>query len=346
MRLATSLRRTTVAASLGFAAACSDTTSPPAGSVSFDAAHALAIVDPMAAVFEEPVFKSFDAAGSYFEAFFRSDLTTPASLASVGGAFLPQLTRPLSPAATMAAGAIPDDAKGKTFVYDIAAHTYVAYPAATGAPAMGVRFVLYTWQSGTGQPASPLVRIGYVDIAPLDPNIGSPQPTMIQIVRDTPRLIVAAFAVSHSTGAGVHTFGIHGSATNGTAFVDIALDGTEAGDAGRHHLVYNTRLASEFDDVSVSEQLTYDQATVSQTGKLELAYEGHTLTDESVATGARVRFDGQLYANVVFPPAGPGEVQYLKPDGTPLAQQEIIGLNALLERVAVATFVWISLAFP
>ena len=51
-----------------------------------------------------------------------------------------------------------------------------------------------------------------------------------------------------------------------------------------------------------------------------------------MASGAEVKFDGALYASVLFPHTSTDETQYLKPDGTPLPQQEIADLNELPAR--------------
>jgi len=126
----------------------------------------------------------------------------------------------------------------------------------------------------------------------------------------------------------------------------IELSGAQSGAAGQHHLVYNTTLSSSPPGVSASEQLTSDQATASQGGRLTLSYEGHTLSDESARSGAEVKFDGNLYAQMIFPATINDPTQYLRPDGTPLAQQEIVDLNTLIDRAVVANFFWIALAWP
>jgi hypothetical protein len=226
-------------------------------------------------------------------------------------------------------------------VFDLGTRTYVPDPAATGAPPTGVRFLLYA--SDQLGPTSPLARIGLVDIAPAE---GSADAVELVVIRDAPRAVVADFAVGHSVVAGVNDFAIEGSATDARTVALIELTGTESGTGNDHHLTYNTSLSSGDLGISAREQLVFDQATATESGRLELSYDGHTLTDESVATGAEVRFDGGLYARIVFPRTVDVEPQYLKPDGTPLTRQEIADLNALLERVIVADFFWISLAFP
>ncbi len=61
------------------------------------------------------------------------------------------------------ANAIPVSALGKTFVYNLSTDQYEV-SGLTGAPANGVRFLLYALEPGTGIVADPLVQVGWVDI--------------------------------------------------------------------------------------------------------------------------------------------------------------------------------------
>ncbi|MFQ5746168.1 MAG: hypothetical protein ACE5HF_02985 [Gemmatimonadota bacterium] len=58
----------------------------------------------------------------------------------------------------------PANLLGKTFVWDTATAAYVVDSTLTGAPANGVRFLLYAIDPFTGKPASPLNQIGHVDL--------------------------------------------------------------------------------------------------------------------------------------------------------------------------------------
>jgi hypothetical protein len=57
----------------------------------------------------------------------------------------------------------PSDALGKTFVWDEATDAYVA-SAVTGAPANGIRIILYVADPNTGMPFEPLQPIGNLDL--------------------------------------------------------------------------------------------------------------------------------------------------------------------------------------
>lgn len=153
--------------------------------------------------------------------------------------------------------------------------------------------------------------------------------------------------MTHATVNGVNVFRIEGSAVDGfTSDDNIEVEGTESGADGHHLLVYNTTIGSTSLGVSSAEQLTFDQANATQSGALELRYDGHRFSDKSVSVGTEVEFDGLLYARVLFPTTPETAPRYLKADGTPLSAGEIAALNALLNRVQVASFFWDDLAYP
>ena len=315
MRFTPSFRRALVIA-MTLAAACRDSTSPAPVPISFDAAHARARVEPLAKIFDQPIFISFQGALTHFEGYFRSG------------------------------GSLPDNVKGKTFVYDVGSQSYVIDPAASGVPAGEVRFVLYAWDGGNGRPAAPLTRAGYVDLADVSTGATAPRQVEVIVVREAPRLVAADFVVMHNVANGVNVFGIEGSATDGFTVGIVELDGTLSGAPGQHHLVYNVRLGNSPEDLSASEQLISDQATASQGGSLALVYDGHTFSDQSVGNGTELRFDGSLYARVLFPTNPQEQTRYVRPDGTSLPADDVANVSALLERVVVANFFWINLAWP
>lgn len=310
-----SFRRALVA-TMTLLAACRDSTSPAPPVITFDAAHARARVEPLAKIFDLPIFTSFQGALSYIEPDFRSG------------------------------GSIPDSVRGKTFIYDVGSHSYVLDPPAGGVPAGEVRFVLYAWESGSGQPSTPLARVGYVDLAAVNSEATGPRLTEVIVVREGPRLVAADFIVMHNVVNGAQLFGIEGSATDGFTVGLVELDGTESGAPGQHDLVYNVSFSNSPTDLSVAEELIFDQPTASQSGSLALSYDGHTFSDASVANGAELRYDGSLYARALFPTNPQEQTQYLRPDGSSLTAEEITNVNALLLRVVAANFFWVNLAWP
>jgi hypothetical protein len=72
---------------------------------------------------------------------------------------------------------IPPGLLGQTLVYDPSTTSYVIDPSRTGAPANGVRFVLYEVHPTSGLPVEPLVEIGHADVV----DTGSPPSVAISI---------------------------------------------------------------------------------------------------------------------------------------------------------------------
>jgi hypothetical protein len=62
-----------------------------------------------------------------------------------------------------AAALFPPDVVGKTFEWNLGTAQYEP-TARTGAPTVGVRFILYAINELTGSPADPLVEVGYIDL--------------------------------------------------------------------------------------------------------------------------------------------------------------------------------------
>ena len=336
------LGRGAVAATLVLAVACHDDTAPRPPAAAFDAARARAQIEPIAVVFDQSIFKSFNGALSFYENFFRSGVVLAPDVGA-GPRSLAGRTAIL--AARIAATRVPATAMGTTYVYDPETKTYVPDPDATGAPAAGVRFVLYAWSDVSVGPALPLTRIGYVDIAAVSLEGVSPRLTQVVVVRDAPMTRAADFVTVHGSVDGVESFGISGTATDGTTTVSVALDGTYTGAPGNHQLTFNSTLSSG-PGIGVHETLTYDQVTVAQGGTLELTYDGHTLSDRGTPSRNDVTFDGGLYATVLPSNEPGGALAYLRPDGSPLPLEEILDLTGLLQRAEVADFFWINLAWP
>lgn len=337
---------------LVFAVACRDGTAPgpgPRQNVSFDAVHAIEKVAPLTAVFDQQIITSFDAALPFFGRYLRPSATLSLSVQRRADGFDARVTRTLAPLTSIRSSAIPADALGKTFVYDLGTDAYVVDPTASDAPSSGVRYVLYAWEAGSETPVTPLTRVGFVDVVPSTAT-GTSDDVRVTLVRDAPRLTITDFSVVHGKNSdGDDAFGIAGSATDGATTADVALTGTQSGTPGSAKLLFNTHLSSNTLGVGTFEQLTFDQAAGSQGGRLEVRYENHAFTDDAAPSGSarELRFDGDLYARVLFTHAADvTRVEYIKADGTSLTQKEITDVNALIDRVMVADFFWINLAFP
>lgn len=226
-----SIQRHTVRATLAlcvFAAGCGgDDATGPNANAGFDAQRLTADVAATERAMRPPIWTSFAALGDRF------DLGTTASAAVAGsrellhaqGAFNPLRSKQIAIATaerlmsaavadvTPASPVIRHETLGKTYVYNATLRRYVVAPERTGAPAGGVRFVLYAVNPVTHEPIV-ATEVGHADL--LDE--GRLRPTGIGL-----RLIV----VSEGTTYLDYRVAIDGSATSGTvAVTGFLTDGT------------------------------------------------------------------------------------------------------------------------
>ncbi|MFQ5678590.1 MAG: hypothetical protein ACE5HP_03945 [Gemmatimonadota bacterium] len=154
-------------------AACSDDTTGPTPTTDFDArstAQTLASVTAMPAG-SDAVFAQLGlAAGALAQqggAAGSVSVPTPVpGLPELGPAAVPGLPR-LAAFLASRGGAVPIfpvNLLGKTFVWDPATRSYRVDEELTGAPANGVRFILYAISPLTGEPVTPLQPVGFVDL--------------------------------------------------------------------------------------------------------------------------------------------------------------------------------------
>src|SRR4051812_20507477 len=123
--------------------------------------------------------------------------------------------------------AIPTAGGGKKFIYDAGTRTYVASDL-SGAPANGVRFLLYAVDPVSYLPVDPLVETGHVDITDL--SSGTTQAARIQVVSGSTTYI--DYTVSASSGATSGRVTVLGYVTDGTTTANINLRSTITVSAG------------------------------------------------------------------------------------------------------------------
>ena len=197
-----------MAVGLAGLAACSGGTGP-ADAPAFDAVRVEAGVLAVERVSSTPVVTSFMALGSR--------LAGTGAAAAPGSGLLGAVRRIAAVALPGGPALVPvirSSALGATWVYDAEARTYAIDPARTGAPADGVRFLLYETDPATQDPL-PGREIGYADLR--DSQAGSP--TAAGLTLD-----VVAGGVTHLH----YRFDLSGSIVSATVRVDGFLsDGTE-----------------------------------------------------------------------------------------------------------------------
>jgi hypothetical protein len=123
--------------------------------------------------------------------------------------------------------ALPSSVLGTTFVWDETNHVYVA-SSLTGAPANGVRFVLYAVDPVTLRPVEPVVEVGYVDI--LDQSTASTTDIRVKVVEANVTYLDYDISATATATGGIVT--ISGFASNGSSRADFNLKNTVTDTAG------------------------------------------------------------------------------------------------------------------
>jgi hypothetical protein len=253
------IRRGSAAALVALGVAACDSNMPE----TFNAEATSGDVNAMTGIFAAPVFASFAAASGDVDVVTGAgasasiaQLRSGADGRQVDAARYAGRLRAILPAEAPSAGFsassadIPPDALGKTYVYDPATDTYVASDI-PGAPANGVRFLLYAVDPVTHQVAEPLNQLGYADV--IDQS-GSDNRAA--------RIIV----VSGSTTYLDYGVEASGTATGGRVLVDgFVTDGTTRADFRLDNRIVMTSLSSG--------QATLDYAIEVPTRDLEFGFD-------------------------------------------------------------------------
>jgi hypothetical protein len=311
-------------------------------------------LDAAQGAFESSIFQSFAAIGGDIDAV----VTTPVSAAIgqvrgglVGDAqqYAARLTRilPGSGAGISASvAAIPPAALGKTYEYSIAEDRYVE-SGRTGAPANGVRFLLYAINPVTGRPVSPLNEVGYADVRDL--SSGSTRSARVVVVSDgVTYLDYTVGATATSTGG---TINIGGFITDGTTRADFDLDNTvtaTSGGGARLNLDYQLDVPSR--DVHIDFTMVFDGGDTPTAG-LDLTVRGPNGTvtlkgDFSFDQGGalQVLVNGSLFANITAD-AGQ-ELVITGANGQALSQAETEALYDVFDVFAESFDVFFDLLSP
>jgi len=219
--------------------------------------------------------------------------------------------------ATGSLALFPVDLLGKTFVYDTDLSRYALDSTATGAPADGIRFILYAVDPVAGQVVLPLNPVGHVDII----DVSSPSADAVQIVVVVNDITYLDYTASAAQGTTSATLSAQGYLSNGTDQVDfdLTLTGTLS-QAGLDYQVTGTDgtvhlVATLGSNNTVNATLTLQGS--GETIALTLAIGPSTISGQ-------ITYNGDVVVTVAGTPDSP---TFTRPDGTALTQAEI---NALL----------------
>ena len=224
---------------------------------------------------------------------------------------------------------LPAEVLGKTFEYNTGTAQYAATDR-TGAPANGVRFILYAVNPVTHVPVEPLTEAGYADV--LDESTASVNSVRLQLVSGG--VTYLDYGVTGSaTASGGHAL-VDGYATDGTTRVNFNLDNTYS-DAANGSLAFDYSLEAPSIDVALHYIVGMSQlSTAAAIANIDISLagpHGDVGIDGQLVEGA-----GELTATVngddfaVVTLGTDSEVSSItKPDGSALTAPEYGALAAI-----------------
>jgi hypothetical protein len=234
---------------------------------------------------------------------------------------------------------IPAGIAGKTFEYS--GGSYVA-GARTGAPASGVRFLLYAVDPVTFLPVEPLVETGRVDITDLSGSIT--QSARVQVVSGGTTYIDYTVTANNLTGRVT----VIGFVTDGTNRANLNLRATVSS-AGDLTLVYSldvpqrdvsidltwttTGLTPESMNIAINLSMTGPNGTVSMSGQFTV--NGATLI---------VRTGGRDFATITL--TGDADPVITGADGLPITEEDIAALQGIFELTSEAFISFAQMLVP
>ena len=313
--------------------------------VPFNPAGTSADLEAVNAAFGSSIFASFSSLSYLFDAAYGAPLVSSSAAAMdirasgtagmrAGAMRSAQRLAGLLPAAgnksfSASSAAIPAGIAGKTFEYS--GGSYVA-GVRTGAPANGVRFLLYAVDPVTFMPVEPLVETGYVDITDLSGT--NTQSARVQVVSGGTTYIDYTVTANNLTGR----ITVVGFVTDGTHQANLNL-GASLSSAGVLTLVYGLNVPQR--DISIALTLTLsglDPQTATINISLTMSGPNGTvsLSGQFTSTGGTltVRTGGKTFATITV--TGAAEPVITGADGLPITAEDAAALRGVFELTSEA----------
>ena len=345
-------RRSLVAAALALAAAaCSKDNGPS----EFDPQGTSADMAAAQGAFVSGPTASFTAVGTEISAMLGGSplvassaalaLTKPSQISARYARQMAALVPGGRPAIQASSAAVPDSYLGVTFVWDENTHGYVESDLA-GAPATGVRFLLYAVDPVQLQVVEPAVEVGYVDIT--DQSTSSSTGFRVKVVEANVTYLDYTVAASGSISGGLVT--VSGFASNGSTLANFTLKNTISENAGGLVLSLDYDLNVPSRGVSLNWTATF--ANISDTEvvvTLDLAISGPNGQVRLVGTyGANggsfsVKVNGDLFATVTLGDAGQ---TITGAGGEPLTPDEEATLHDIMNYYELSLVAFSELVLP
>jgi hypothetical protein len=222
----------------------------------------------------------------------------------------------------------PANLLGATFVWDTQQNRYVEDPQATGAPANGVRVILYAVDPILRRPLTPLDPVGYLDV--MDESTPAADALhLVAVVNDITYLDYVASATTTQTSITLSAEGFISDGTNQVDF-DLSLTLTSSAITVDYALSHDQGTIRLTGSLSEGEgDLTADVTLTINDGDNEIVFD-ITITPSTV-TGS-ITYNGDVAVEIGGTPEEP---TFTRPDGTPLTDAEIESLRHLGDLIDV-----------
>ena len=220
---------------------------------------------------------------------------------------------------------ISDRHRGKTFVYDFTKQDYVVDPDRAGAPANGVRFIVYEHDRLTGKPTSD-TEIGHADL--LDEGDASVEDIVLRlvVVVDGRTAIDYRTSVDHLGDAGAIT--VDGYLQDDQDRLDFSIEvaGSDRGGQGAVDVTFEMGIADR--DFRIEGMVMGTEADGGR-GEVDVSVRHGTESIRVDVSGSDTSIDGTFYLNgAVFATVSgdPDEPTFVGADGNDLTAPEVLVL--------------------
>lgn len=312
----------------------------PASPVTLDAGRVEADVGAMRGVMAAPAWASFTTMSEHFglTPIASSALSSSRDLVSTGGSL--SVADMQGVASGLAIGVLAPSARtirveslGKTFRWDATARRYVHAPERSGAPANGVRFLLYAINPVTHEP---LVdnEIGYADLTDVGLALANGFGLRLQVVSGTLTALDYTVVIQGTENAG--SLGVSGFLSDGTTRLQFVIDAHARSAGATAALDVDFQFAIPERGLSVVAHVNGAHTAQENAQRVDLSVRSGAsridvaVTEDARAVDATIHVNDQLFATVRGDRHNP---EIRGAGGRELTQQE---MQALQHIVALA----------
>lgn len=325
----------TLALVAGLLAGCDTTTGPKESG--FDANTALADYRAMDGILASEGFRGFLALGgavsiSSFDPGVDVGLSARALRAVRGPAdaraFALSLVGAAAPLDAASAPVISTQHRGRTFTYRAESSRYEVDPSRTGAPATGVRFIVYA-ETGSGQP-DPAREIGYADL--IDEGDGSAEDIALRLVVVVKARTLLDYRTTLDENGGQGRITVDGFVRDDNDQLDFSIQA--GGAAGKLDVAF--RMAIENRAFEIQGAVTGAEQGDSGTGDVDVTVRHGAesfrvdLSGTPTTIGGTVYLNGKSFVEVTGHPRAP---VFKRPGGGAISGVEALVLHRIMDVV-------------